>query len=103
MSAFTYPIDRSSCMTSDGPIDHRFRISGGTLKYKAERDDRFPYIYKITSHALVHMPERIKTILIHVVDTSMEALVAQAKFEKTLSVPLGPNALMDNYGQSWNL
>ena len=90
-------------MTNEGPTDHRFQILGGTLKYKAERDACFPYIYKITTHALVHMPEYIKTILIHVVDTSVEALVTRAKFEKSLSVLLGPDALMENYGQLPNL
>jgi hypothetical protein len=64
MSAFAYPINRSSCMTKEGPADHRFQIPGGTLKYNAERDTRFPYLYEITTHALVHMPEFFKTILI---------------------------------------
>ena len=85
-------------MTKDGPVDHRFQILGGTLKYNTKRDARFPYLYEIPTHALVHNPKYIKTILIHVVDTSVEALVTRAKFEKTLSVPLGPNAVMDNYG-----
>jgi len=99
MTISAYPIDRSSCMTNDGPLDRRFQIPGGTLKYNAKRDVRFPYIYQITTHALVHAPEYFRTILIHVVDTSMEALVSRAKFEKSLSVPLGPDALMDNYGK----
>ena len=102
MSASAYPVDRSSCMTKKGPTTPRFQIPGGTLKYNPERDARFPYLYEITSHALVHMPEHIKTILIHVVDTSIEALVARAKFEKSLSVPLGPDALMDNNGRFHN-
>ena len=102
MSISAYPIGRSSCMTNNEPVDRRFQIHGGTLKYKAERDARFPYIYQITTHALVHAPEHFRTILIHIVDTSEEALVARAKFEKSLSVPLGPDALMDNYGQFRN-
>ena len=99
MSAPTYPIDRMSCMTNDGPTDRRFQIRGGKLLYNAERDARFPYIYEIKTHALVHSPQQIRTILIHVVDTSYDARVECATFAKTLSVPLGPDSIMDNYGQ----
>jgi hypothetical protein len=98
MSAFTYPMDRFLCMTKDGPTDGRFRIPGGTLLYNAERDVRFPYIYKLDTHALVHSTEYIKTILIHVVDTSINARETRAKFAHTLSVPLGPDAVMNKYG-----
>ena len=94
----SYPIDRSSCMSKDGPADPRFRIPGGVLQYNSKRDARFPYIYRISTHALVHSPDHIKTILIRVVDTSTEARIRCAEFDKTLSVPLGPNALMKEYG-----
>ena len=102
-STSAYPIDCSSCMTEDGPEDDRFQIPGGTLLYNAGRDERFPYIYKLTTHALVHAPEFIKTILVHIVDTSIEERIRQAKFIKTLSVPLGPDAIMNNYGPFHNL
>jgi hypothetical protein len=97
MSIPTYPRDRSTCMRKDGPIDSRFRVPGGTLRYNPERDSRFPYIYEIPTHALVHSPH-IRTILIHVVSTSIDDRKRCAEYEKTLSVPLGPNANMDNYG-----
>jgi hypothetical protein len=103
MSTLAYPTDRTSCMTKEGPKDHRFQIPGGTLQYNTERDARFPYIYKLTTHALVHSPEYFKTILIHIVDTSTDARVKHAKFVKTLSVPLGPNSIMNNYGLFPNL
>jgi hypothetical protein len=103
MSAPTYPRDRSLCMRKEGPIDHRFQIPGGTLQYDPERDARFPYIYEIPTHVLVHSPEYVKKILIHVVDTSINARITRAKFEKTLSVPLGPNELMNDYGLSASL
>jgi hypothetical protein len=99
----TYPTDRTMCMSKDGPIDPRFRVPGGTLLYKQERDARFPYIYEIATHTLVHSPEFIKRILIHVVDTSIEARKARAKYELKLLVPLGPDAYMENYGQFPNL
>lgn len=79
-------------------MDPRFRIPGGTLQYNPIRNANFPYIYQIPTHTLVHS-EFITTILIRVVDTSLEARIAQANFQKALSVPLGPNADMHNYGQ----
>ena len=85
-------------MLKDGPIDPCFQVPGGTLQYKPERDSRFPYIYEIPTHSLVHSPEYIKTILIHIVDISIEARKARAKYEFTLTVPLGPNAYMENHG-----
>jgi hypothetical protein len=99
MSVLTYPRDHSTLMSKEGPVDPRFHIPGGTLLYNPEQDGRFPYLYKISTHALVHSPEYIKTILIHIVDTSTEQRKARAKYEKTLSVPLGPDANMDNCGQ----
>lgn len=93
-----YPSDRLSTMTNNGPTDERFHIPGGILLHHPERDARFPYIYEIATHALVHASDYIKTIWIHIVDTSMDARTARAKFEKSLSVPLGPNAIMNNYG-----
>ena len=83
-------------------MESGFQIPGGILQYNPERDARFPYIYEIPTHALVHSPEYIKKILIHVVDTSIEARIGHARFEKSLSVPLGPNANMDNHGRFLN-
>ena len=85
-------------MIKDGPTDHRFKIHGGTLLYNTERDAHFPYIYKVDTHALVHSTEYIKTILIHIVDTSINARMTRATFAQTLSVPLGPDAVMNEYG-----
>jgi hypothetical protein len=94
----TYPADCSTFMSRDGPADPRFRILGGVLQYHPKRDSRFPYLYRIPTHTLVHSPDQIKTILIRVVDTSVEARICSAQFDKTLSVPLGPNGLMNKYG-----
>jgi hypothetical protein len=94
-----YPRDGSEYMNKNGPADPRFRIPCGKLLYNPKRDARFPYIYEISTHMQVHSPQHITKILIHIVDTSVEARMARAKFEKTLSVPLGPNALMEKYGQ----
>ena len=96
--AIHYPNDRTTCMDENGPRDARFRVPGGHLQYLHTRDSRFPYLYALPTHALVHSSEYIKKILIHIVDTSKEARIKCAKFDDTLSVPLGPNALMKEYG-----
>ena len=94
----SYPIDRTTFMNEEGPTDPRFRVRGGRLRYIATRDSRFPYLYSLPTHALVHSPRYIKNILIHIVNTSREARIKRAKFDHTLSVPLGPDALMKEYG-----
>ena len=94
-----YPRDGSAYMNEDGPTDPQFQIPNGKLLYNAKCDAHFPYIYEIPTHTQVHSPQHIKKILIHIVDTSEEARITRAEFEKTLSVPLGPNNLMEKYGQ----
>jgi hypothetical protein len=94
----SYPIDRSVCMRPDRPPDSKFHIPEGVLEYRAPRDTRFPYLYRVSTHALVHSPDYFKVILIHIVDTSLDARIRHAQFVETLSVPLGPNQLMDEYG-----
>jgi hypothetical protein len=93
------PLEPSSYMNKEGPKDTRFHIPNGKLLYDAKRNARLPYIYEISTHSLVHSPQHIKKILIHVVDPSENARTARANFESTLVVPLGPNNLMVKYGQ----
>ena len=95
-----YPMDHSVFMSPEGPSDPRFCIPEGILQYHPWRDTRFPYIYHILKHTLVHSPAHIKIILIRVVDTSINARISCVQFDKMLSVPLGPNELMDEYGTS---
>jgi len=97
----TFPKDHSACMRLEGPADPRYRIPQGELLYNAERDARFPYIYRIPTHLLVHLPELMKQILIHIVDTSLEARIDRARWHKTLTIPLGPDKLMEKYGMSF--
>lgn len=96
-SSFSYPRDRSTVMSKDGPTNPLFQVSNGKLLYNPNRDARFPYIYEVATHALLHS-QHITRIFVHIVDTSLEARVGRAEFEKKLSVPLGPNALMEKYG-----
>ena len=85
-------------MSQEGPSNPRFCVTEGVLQYHARRDARFPYLYCISTHALVHSPDHFKTILIRIVNTSVEAQIRCAQFDNSLSVPLGPNSLMNKYG-----
>ena len=85
-------------MRKEGPVDRCFHILSGRLQYNPEWDARFPYIYEIPTHALVHSLKYITTILIHVVDTSLDPHVKCAKFGKSLSILLGPDDNMDHHG-----
>jgi hypothetical protein len=84
-------------MNKEGPSDPQFRVHGGSLQYNPMRDSRFPYLYSVPTHALVHS-SYIKKILIFIVDISCEARIDRAKFDQMLSVPLGPDAVMKEYG-----
>ena len=97
------PSERFTCMREDGPTNTRFHVPGGELLYSSQRDARFPYLYKVSTHTLVHKPEFLTTILVHVVDTSVDARIERAKFANTLSVPLGPNIFMKKYGNCFFL
>jgi len=92
------PPDPFICMCEDGLIDTRFHVPGGELQYSSLRDACFPYLYKVPMHTLVHNPKYLTKIIVHVVDTSIDARIEHAKFANTLSVPLGPNILMKKYG-----
>jgi hypothetical protein len=95
---YRYPRDGSMYMNAYGPSDRRFEITDGALLYDCNRDGRFPYIYEIKKHALVHS-HHFDYIWIHVVDTSEEARIRHGEFADSLSVPLGPEALMEKYGK----
>ena len=97
------PTEHFTCMCKDGPTDTRFHVPGGELLYSSQRGARFPYLHKVSTRTLVHKPEFLTTILVHVVDTSVDARIERAKFTNTLSVPLGPNILMKKYGNCFIL
>ena len=87
-------------MNKDGPSNTGFQLQGGDLQYLPTQDYCFPYIYSLPSHTLVHSSEYVEKILVYIVDTSYEAHIKQAKFDHTLSVSLGPNSLMKEYGNT---
>ena len=92
------PADILTCMSQEGPSNPRFRVPEGVLQYHPWRDAHFPYLYHISTHALVHSPDHFITILVRIVNTSVEARIRCAQFDNLLSVPLGPNSLMNKYG-----
>ncbi|KAF8237338.1 hypothetical protein L208DRAFT_1248145, partial [Tricholoma matsutake] len=56
-------------------------------------DSRFPYIFQVDSHPLVHDHDPLSPgcILIYIQDTLVEGLKALETFEASLEVPLGPD------------
>ena len=94
-----YPADKARCMCIDGPEDKRFVVDGGCLVYDEHRDERFPYLYEVPSHPLVHNTVAVKRILVYVIETDPAALKCRAAWEDTLCVPLGPDAAMAQHGK----
>ena len=94
-----YPPDKSEYMRADGPKDKRFVVDHGSLVYCKRRDARFPYLYEVSSHPLVHNTEAVKRILVYIIDTDPAALKTLADWEETLGIPLGPDDAMDEHGK----
>ena len=63
----TYPADKTQCMRCDGPEDKRFAVNGRCLVYDEHRDERFPYLYEVPSHPLVHDTVAVKHILVYII------------------------------------
>lgn len=84
--------------------DHVLQVPGGTLLYHPNRDSRLPYLYVVETHPLVDRSQCSETsqgrILVYIQDVSRDVMTAQASFEETLEVPLGPDELMDALGTS---
>ena len=83
-----YPPDKSEYMRADGPKDKRFVVDHGSLVYCKRRDARFPYLYEVSSHPLVHNTEAVKRILVYIIDTDPAALKTLADWEETLGIPV---------------
>jgi hypothetical protein len=86
-------------MRADGPTDKRFVVDHGCLVYYERCDKRFPYLYEVSSHPLVHNTQAVKRILVYIIDTDPAALKTIADWEDTLGIPLGPDATMDEHGK----
>ncbi|KAF8220140.1 hypothetical protein L208DRAFT_1542742 [Tricholoma matsutake] len=68
-------------------------VLGGMLLYDVNQDSRFPYIFQVNSHPLVHDRDPLSPghILVYIQDMSVEGLKALETFEASLEVPLGPD------------
>ena len=59
----------------------------------------FSYLYTVPTHKLVYSPKYVMKILVHIINTSVDAHINYTKFANTLLVLLGPNVLMEKYGK----
>ena len=82
------------------PSDPLKIIKHGKLWFYENRDDQFPYIYKVDSHVLVHNTNIIKHIYIYIEDTRTEGMHVKCLFEEDFKVPLGPDKTMAGHGTS---
>ncbi|KAF8226626.1 hypothetical protein L208DRAFT_1499083 [Tricholoma matsutake] len=73
-------------------------VPDGVLLYNMNWDGRFPYIFQVNSHLLVHDCDSPRRILVYIQDTSVEGLEALEAFEASLEVPLGLNDSVSNLG-----
>ncbi|KAF9522820.1 hypothetical protein CPB83DRAFT_776472 [Crepidotus variabilis] len=85
-------------MSLTGPTDKLFTVPDGTLRVHPNRDARFPYLYQVHGHPLVRADPAIQQVFVFVIDTSPLALKALLDFEDSLTVPLGPDASMEDLG-----
>ncbi|KAF9522808.1 hypothetical protein CPB83DRAFT_727186, partial [Crepidotus variabilis] len=85
-------------MSLTGPSDKLFTVPDGTLRVHPNRDARFPYLYKVHNHPLVRADPAIQQVFVFVIDTSPSALKQLLDFEDSLTVPLGPDASMEDLG-----
>jgi hypothetical protein len=99
MAENLYPSDKKRRM-AQAPSDPLKIVENGKLWFHKNRDDRFPYIYRVDSHPLVHNTDVIKNIYVYIEDTRTEAMHAKRLFEKDLKVPLGPDKTMAGHGTS---
>jgi hypothetical protein len=98
MAENLYPSDKTRRM-AHSPSDPLKIVKDGLLWFHKNRDERFPYIYKVDSHPLVHNTDVIKHIYVYVEDTRTEAMHAKRLFEQDLKVPLGPDRTMAGHGR----
>jgi hypothetical protein len=94
-----YPRNRDHCMNCYGPDNPALVVAEGTLIFDSNRDGRFPYLFEVQAHPLVHDLNAVKKIIVYIQDTSPEALKRQFSFEENLYIPLGPDKTMSDLGE----
>ncbi|KIJ98238.1 hypothetical protein K443DRAFT_628290, partial [Laccaria amethystina LaAM-08-1] len=102
-----YPPDGKEFMRKNGPIDQQYVVPDADLIILEQWDARFYYVYRLRSphpHIQLNkdMPDASKYInetWVYIVDTSPEQQKQRFQFEETLSVPIGPDSLMNEIGE----
>jgi hypothetical protein len=93
-----YPSTRTAVHDYRIPADNRFRVKDGTPICCENRDIRFPIVWEVNDHPLTHSTF-VNKIWVIIIDTSDEGRRAMSKFESILTTPLGPDALMKDFGK----
>ena len=102
-----YPPDGKDFMRKNGPIDPQFVVPDAELIIMERRDAQFYYVYRMQKpHPHVKLNEvipdaskYIEETWVYIVDTSPEKQKERFEFEETLSIPIGPDSLMDEIGE----
>lgn len=103
-----YPPDGNEFMRKSGPIDQQYVVPDADLLYLERRDARFYYVYRLRNlhpynvelnKLMPNASEYIDQTWVYIVDTSPEQQKVRFQFEDTLSVPIGPDSLMDDIGE----
>lgn len=102
-----YPSDGVDFMLKNGPIDPQLVVPDADLIILERRDARFYYVYRLQNPhphpklntAVPDASKYIKETWVYIVDTSPEHQKQRFDFEETLSVPIGPDSLMDEIGE----
>jgi hypothetical protein len=98
-----YPLDGKEFMRKNGPINEQYVVPDADLIILEWRDVCFYYVYRLrTPHPHIEiMPDASKYVnetWVYIVNTSPKEQKKRFEFEETLSVPIGPDSLMDELG-----
>ncbi|KAJ3508347.1 hypothetical protein NLJ89_g5806 [Agrocybe chaxingu] len=93
-----YPPKASGVSMATSPSAPDLEVPAGTLLHHANRNSRFPFLYRVESHPAVTNRDVVKHILVYIHDTSPEAQAEFLAFEESLEVPLGPDELIHSFG-----
>ena len=94
-------------MQKNWPIAPQFVVPDANLIILEQQDTQFYYVYCLQNphpHIKLNeeMPDASKYIdetWVYIVDTLPEQQKQRFEFEETLSVPIGPDSLMDEIGE----
>ena len=93
-----YPSTRTATHDYQSPSDKRLCVKNETPVHCENRDIRFPMVWEVEDHPMNHGTSA-KKIWVILMDTSKDARRVRSEFESTLPTPLGPDALMKDFGK----